>query len=240
MKKNAFLLCLALLSLSCSKTQPSQGPIFDKVLPGDKTINPDVIKPHKISYDKPGGSMVYNMKEVDYNGESVYLIEVYMGDESVTPDKMYFDKNTLGYKGRRLEMQDYIVDVAFKDGKFIGDIQPTEGSDFKPMTYDKAYDHNAFEPAVLNYFIASLPLKKGYKASIPTFDLNSGSSIIWANIEVLDEEKVKLNGKTYDTWKVKSHGIKEKTIWISKEHPYAVKFKTKGAGIGTWKLNKVF
>ncbi len=180
--------------------------------------------------------MLYIMKEVEREGKSVYELAVYFNaDESAVPDRMYFDKHTLGYVGRRLEMKAYTIDVSFSTSQFTGELIPAEGSDFRPRKYDKTYPHNAFEPAIINYFIAALPLAPGYKASIPVFDLNDGSQMYWSDIEVLKQEKITVGDRTYDTWKVISRGIKEKTIWVSTEVPYAIKMKTKGS-FGTWEL----
>ena len=134
-------------------------------------------------------------------------------------------------------MKAYVLDIKFDENRLTGSLEPTPGSDYKPVTYDKSYPHNAFEPAVINYFIAALPLTKGYKASIPVFDLNNGSEMFWTNIEVVGREKVKVGGKVYETWKVESHGIKEKTVWIAEDVPYAIKMKTKGSW-GTWEATK--
>ncbi len=179
--------------------------------------------------------MTYIMKEVEKNGQEAYELAVYYNvDESTgTPDLMYFDRTTLGYIGRKMEMQAYTLEVNFANKNFSGTLTPTANSEYSPRTYNKDYPHNGFEPAIINYFIAALPLKEGYKASLPVFDLNNGSEMYWSNIEVLKRETIKLNSKSYDTWKVLSKGIKEKTIWVTTTEPYAIKMKTKGAG-GTW------
>ncbi|WP_298756873.1 hypothetical protein [uncultured Psychroserpens sp.] len=237
--KYIIVLVCCMFMFSCSNGQVSEGPIYDKVIPGQAEIEYSKIQPHKIEYKKMGGKMIYDLKKVNKYDKEVYEMNIYFGNESGTPDKIYFDINSLEYVGRVLDLKDYIIDVSFKESVFKGNLKPKGGSDYKPVDYNKEYPHNGFEPAIINYYIAALPLKMGYTASIPTFDLNGESSMIWANIKVVDEEIVKVAGKKYDTWKVSSIGIREKTIWISKDLGYAVKMKTKGAG-GTWKLNKVF
>lgn len=234
--KNLLILAITLSIYGCSKAQPPTKPAFDPVLPGDPSLAVELMAPHKVKYEKSGGNMTYIMREVKKDGKDAYELAIYFNqDESGTPDLIYIDKNTLGYLGRRLEMKDYIIDVKFADNRFTGKLEPTAGSDYKEVKYEKEYPHNAFEPAVINYFIAALPLKEGYKASIPVFDLNKASQMFWSNIEVLGKEKVKVNGNKYDAWKVKSSGIKEKTIWISADVPYALKMKT-GGSWGTWEL----
>ncbi len=226
---------LTLFIASCTDAQPPVQPQFEVVVPGSDQINAGFVKPHKIKYSKLGAEMTYVMKEVTRNGKSVYELAIYFNGSGGKPDLIYIDKETLGYSGRKMEMKDYILDVKFENNHFSGSLDPTEGSSYSKIVYDKYYEHNAFEPAVINYFIAALPLEKGYKASIPVFDLNKGSTMYWSNIEVLGKEKVNIGDRAYETWKVVSNGIKQKTIWVSTEVPYAIKMKTKGSG-GTWKL----
>lgn len=234
--KNIFILAIAISVYGCSKAQPPENPSFDPVLPGDVSLIIERMVPHKVKYGKSGGNMTYVMKEVIKNDREAYELAIYFNqDESGIPDKIYIDKKTLGYLGRRLEMKDYIIDVKFTDNRFQGSLDPTEGSTYTQVDYDKTYPHNAFEPAVINYFIAALPLKEGYKVSLPVFDLNKGSQMFWSNIEVIGKETVKINGKKHEAWKVLSSGIKEKTIWISTKVPYALKMKTKGS-FGTWQV----
>jgi hypothetical protein len=241
MTKTTLILFSFLFFISCGRkpTEPIV-PIYTKVLPGSDALNAGIIKPHKVSYEKIGGSMIYILERVFLDSAEVYKASVYLNDdESGTPDIMYFDVNTLGYVGRKLVLPDYTIDVAFSQGRFKGDLIPTEGSKYKPVKYDKAYDHGAFEPAIINYFISALPLKEGYTASIPILDLNNGSEILWANIEVEGKEILIINGQQTETWKVLSHGIREKTIWVSTTEPYFIKMKTEG-NWGTWELDKVF
>ena len=229
-------LSLLLLATSCSSSE-HPGPIYTKVLPGDLALHPERLRPHSIRYKKLSGSMYYEMDRVTIDDRSLYKLDIYFNsDGEGVPDSIYFDPETLGYSGRHLELQDYTIDVQFQDGYFTGNLIPAEGSNYDPVTYDKQYEHGAFEPAVINYFIAALPLAEGYTASIPTFDLSNGSQILWANIEVLGKEILEIDGIQYNTWKVISDGIRQKTLWISEDVPYAIKMQTKGV-FGTWEID---
>ena len=232
------LIALIITMTACGKER-HPGALYQKIYPKDLVDHVAIIKPHKIRYEKSGGFMIYDLQTVNRGGRDVYRLNVYYNvDENHAPDTMFFDVQTLGYLGRILgsgKDSKYLIDVDFNNGHFTGSLTPKNNSGYTPRTYDKTYQHGFFEPAVINYFISALPLKKGYTASLPTLDLNNGSSIIWANIEVVKKETLKIDGKKYETWKVKSHGIKKKTIWVSTAEPYAVKMKT-GGSFGTWEI----
>lgn len=237
--KSLFWSSLILLSsglVGCSNSVNTL-PIYNKVIPGSDQINPQRITAHKIRYQKMGSEMFYQVDRVTYNSQPTWRFQVLFkrdGSQAI-PDAMYAATKDLAYLGRRLSMKDYVIDVKVENNHFYGELLPTDTSDYSPVKYDKRYPHGAFEPAIINYFIAALPLAEGYKASIPVFDLNQGSQMLWSNIEVLGRETLELNGKRYDTWKVLSKGIKNKTLWISTSEPYAIKMETDGS-FGSWQL----
>jgi len=231
----AVLALLLLLGLCACQAASSTGPTFEKILPGDARFNAERMHAHEVSYRKSGGKMIYRITPTDRQDDPVWEVAVYFGDLSATPDRIYLDRQTLALRGRRLEMKDYVIDVNFVDQHFSGSLAPTAGSDYSERRYNKAYEHGVFEPAVLNYVIAALPLEVGFQASLPTLDLNGESSLYWANIDVVKREVIKIDGVKHDTWKVRSHGIKQKTLWISTSEPFVVQMKTSG-NFGTWKM----
>lgn len=239
MKKQFNILSLLIMALlvSCGAKAQKPDPIYQKVLPGDASLVPSRMASHKVTYKKGRGTMIYDMHKATKWGKEVYELAIYFGDESLTPDLIYMDINSLGFAGRRLQMDKagYTLDLQFDQNTMKGALNPHEGSDYEYREYNKVHPHEAFEPAVINYAITALPLKEGYTASIPTMDLNNGSEIIWANIKVEKREKVTIGSKTFDTWKVISNGIRNKTVWVTTTEPYVIKMKTKG-NPGTWEL----
>jgi len=228
---------LFLLATNSSFGQNSPEPIFQKILPGDPTLSSERMAPHHVRYRKFGGSMQYDVELVELNDAEVFRVNVDINqNDSLPPDSMYFDTETLEYVGRYLELSNYTIDVRVSGGHFSGLLIPADGSDMTPVVYDKNYPHGAFEPAIINYFISALPLAEGYTASIPVFDLNNGSQMLWSNIEVLGKEVLRIKGREYETWKVQSDGIRQKTIWVSTTEPYAIRMKTKGM-FGTWEIS---
>lgn len=212
-------------------------PIYTKVVPGDESTRPEMIKPHKVRYEKIGNSMRYDMKTIERNGRQVYELEIFFNDNEAPTDRMFFDMETGAFAGRYLNAEGagYTLDLDFADNRMTGALSPHEGPEYTYREYDKTHPHAAFEPAVINYAISVLPLEKGYTASIPTMDLNNGSEIIWANIKVEGRETITIDGKEFDTWKVVSNGIRNKVVWVSTTEPYAIQMITKG-NPGTWKL----
>lgn len=230
------VLTIAILFCSaCSKAEPPVA-VFDKVLPTQINLQNTQNWAHDIRYEKAGSVMRYVMEPVKKDGKALLKLQVYFNPQpDSVPDTIYLDPKTMAFVERRLELPNYLIQVNFEDGIFHGDLLPAPGSDYTPVKYNKTYPHGAFEPAVINYAIKALPLEEGFEASIPVFDLNKGSQMLWSNISVLGREVIEVNGKQYDTWKVKSQGIREKTIWVSVDKPYAIKMETKG-NIGTWQL----
>lgn len=227
------LFVLILSITSCARGGPPD-PIYQKIKPGDTSIQSERISAHRIQYKKSTVSMNYTMVAVEQKGIPLWQIDIdFNSGASSKPDRIWFDTRTLAFRGRLLPLADYTIDVKMDEGLFSGNLTPTDGSDYSPIQYNKTYPHDAFEPAIINYFIGALPLQVGYTASIPVFDLNNGSQMLWSNISVVDEEIVTIDGQTFDTWKVISDGIKKKTIWVSKQYPFAIKMQTSG-NFGSW------
>ncbi|PWL39476.1 hypothetical protein DKG77_01160 [Flagellimonas aquimarina] len=237
-----WLLVLAVL-YSCSKNEQSENiPLYQKILPGSKEL--EIVKKdlHSNKYSKPWGTMVYGLEEIFIDNNKYWQLNIdFMVNGKASPDTVYFDAKTLAFykKSFKNAFSEYTGNLKFENNKLIGKLAPyTEDSQLKtPLLYDRVFPHEVFEPAMLNYLLGVLPLKKGYKVSLPMLDLNNGSSIIWANVEVLGKENVRIKGKKYETWKVLSRGSREKTFWIDTEKKAMIKMENKGVWF-QWKLNE--
>ena len=229
------VIVLAAWVMGCSAAQPPT-PLYSKVTPAHPSVSAAGLIGHQLTYEKAGYTMRYAMAAGEYTGKPVWQLDVFFNPTpGSAPDTLYLDRKTLAFVGRHLAMQDYSIKVHYEAGHFSGELTPTAGSSFTPVVYDKVYPHGAFEPAVINYAIAALPLAEGYRASIPVFDLNDGSQMFWSNVDVQGSEKLSIDGQEFDTWKVRSAGIRNKTLWISKQHGVAVKMITEG-NPGAWYL----
>jgi hypothetical protein len=225
----------ATFSTACAKGEPP-APIFTKTLPEQAATAANRLKPHTLRYEKLGNIMNYKVLEDEYRDMPSWLVEIdFDQDPESKPDQIWLDQTTLAFRGRLLKLKDYTIEVSMISGLFSGKLAPTEGSKYTPVIYNKQYKHDLFEPAIINYAIAALPLALGYTASIPVIDLNNGSQQFWSNIKVLSEEKVEIGGIEFDCWKVESNGIRKKTIWVSKKDSITVKMETKGNS-GAWKV----
>ncbi len=231
----ASLLTALIATTACADKGPPQ-PVHSKVIPGNPAASAASIPAHRIRYEKSGGAMNYHARPVTLDGETLWQIDIdFDQGEGGIIDRMWLDADSMAYRKRLLAMPAYTIDVQMRDGLFSGTLTPSERSEMTPVDYNRSYPHDAYEPAIINYAIATLPLKLGYTASIPVIDLNNGSQMFWSNIRVTEEDTLKIDGQKFDTWKVVSDGIRKKTIWISKQHGFAIKMKTSG-NFGSWKI----
>lgn len=240
--KGIWILLLTVI-YSCSKNNQNENvALYQKVLPGSENleISSFFFKTHK--YSKPWGAMVYDIEEVLIDNNEYWQLNIdFKVNGKASPDTVYFDAKTLAFSKRSFKnaFSKYNGVLKFENNKLVGQLAPyAQDSKLKTsLVYDKVFPHDVFEPAMLNYVLGVLPLKKGYKASLPMLDLNDGSSIIWANVEVIGTENVRIKGKTYKTWKVLSKGSREKIFWIDIESKAMIKMKNKGVWF-QWKLNE--
>ncbi len=221
-----------------AKSEPPEEPQFQKILPGDDSIDTDLLSDHKIEYSKPGGSMTVRVERELLGARPLITTNVWFNtdDTAPNPDTIQHDAATMSFYSRKFGNPEvYVIDFKFVQGRFTGALTPGPESNFTAVDYDKAYSHGGFEPAIIFNAIRTLPLAIGYKASIPVFDLNDGAQMYWSNIEVVGREEVHVGGKSYDTLKVVSKGIRTKTLWFVDSLPYPVQMKTNGSP-GLWKV----
>ena len=220
--------------------EPPTEPAFQAVVPGDPSIDTSRLSDHKVKYTKLGGKMTVLVEKSSIDGRDLITTTVWfnMDETAPNPDIVQHDAQSMGFVRRTFGNPDvYVIDVKFKDGRFLGSLTPGPESNYSPIEYDKPYPHEGFEPAIIFNAIRTLPLEEGYEASIPVFDLNNGSQMFWSNITVAGREQVTVGGRTYDTLKVVSEGIRNKTLWFADHLPYPVQMKTEGSP-GLWKASR--
>jgi len=65
---------------------------------------------------------------------------------------------------------------------------------------DEAIPARLFDYSIMTLVADRLPLGKGYKATIATFDITRGE--VYVPIEVVDAETIQVDGTEYDTWRM--------------------------------------
>lgn len=230
MKKLIFY-SLLLPMLSCSGQDTG---LNKKILPGDPSVDVTKVSDHYVRYERDGGLMNYELKKVKKDGKDLFQLALHVEMKGqIWPDTILFDANSFGLAGRSLVNRrgGFKAKIAIDKVKLNATVDelPGKSLDWKG-DYSHTYPHELFEISVLNYAIKTLPLKAGYKASLPVFMFNLDFTIGWVDVEVVAKEKLKIGSKKYDVWKVNAIGgkIGDKTFWISDELPYALKIESKG------------
>ena len=211
---------------------PHPGPIYKKIYPGSSEIDVSKLQPERIHYSKFRGSMIYNLEKLDQSDEPLFRLFIdFKVNGRNAPDSVYFSTKDLSFKKRWFHnaFANYTGQLSMEDKTLRGQIIPEEESSLTDkLVFNKTFKHKVFEPAILHYVLSCLPLELGYRASLPMLDLNDGSSVIWANIEVVEETTTKVAGKRRKVWKIISHGSRYKTFWLLADEPVFVKMKNQG------------
>lgn len=236
---STLILCLILISCGTSNKEYISGN-FQKVVPGDTMINPSVLTAHHIQYRKASSlsmsnaKMGYRVSKSNFNSKEAWLVEITF-NESPSPDSIFLSPADLSYAGRRLSMEGagYFMNVDMDLNEMTASLKAMPGSDWEPEgDWTHTYDHGMYEIAIMNYFIKALPLEEGLKVSMPyhVFSSKGNWKHYWLDVIVDGKEKVKANGKEYDTWVVQSLSQFDggKTFWIAEEVPYAIKIHSHG------------
>ncbi len=229
-------ICLVVVLTACNEYRPQAEALYAPFVPGEVTQQTGFMRPQTEVFEKFfGQGMRYEVTREVLDGRAVWRVAVLFGEASESNDVMTLDARTLALLGRRLVMPDYTLELKLQDGHLSGELTPTAGSSYRPVRYDKRYPHAVFEPALINFAIASLPLDHGFTASIPTLDLTGETRVHWSDVQVLAQETLTLDGVPVPCWKVRASGLRDKTLWITVDSRRTVRMRT-GGNWGDWTL----
>jgi len=164
-----------------------------------------------------------NISEIEMNGKKVYLILEESKGMMGGIDSLTVDRKTLLPVNRSVKQGMADIKISFSDNKIEGLISagpqqiPINAKTDTPVLTDGTGTELA---------VASLELKENMNFKIQQFDLQAGKSKD-INVKVLGTEKVELNGKTFDTFKVElkpeEDGQGSSAIWIDKKSKKVIK-----------------
>lgn len=219
---------------SCCNAQDYTPGNFQKVMPGDELVDASKITPHQVRFERENGNMTYRMDEVEKNNRELFRLSILLESGSNKfPDTIYFDKESFGFAGRTLinRRRGFHAKLSMQGKDLQASIKELPGRELDwKGDYTHEYPHGLFEISVLNYAIKTLPLEKGFKASVPVFVFSLEFPVAWIDVVVEGKEKLKINRKEYEAWKVNALGGKmgDKTFWISEKLAYPLKIHSKG------------
>ena len=224
---------LAIVSVGCvaPETPVQNAPEFQQLTPDSGDLDATALVEGIYRYqNNAGNQMNIRLSREPFEGREAFRAEVWFNAalDDGSPDLIRFDASTYRFLSRRMgDPARYVVDVRFTDdNRFVGTLTPGEDSGYTAVVYDRPYPHGGFEPSILFFYLSALPLHEAYTVSIPTFDLNNGSQMIWANIEVEEREQINVLGRSYDALRIVSRGARNKIFWIVDDMPVPIRMRT--------------
>ena len=219
------------------------------ILPGDKEINAPLLRPFQAKYvrknpwymfwDRVNGYTTVELKVAEHRGIPCYVLTYKMetDDGGTIFDEMRLSKTTLEAIGRQMNnlYDGYDYDIAINENELNGTLTPLKGTSQKKatLTISGNFPHSAFEPSLVDYIIATMPLHENFTAKLPFIELAKKSTIQWVQFTVMGKERVKAGDqKTYDTWVVQTKYLtgnrqgEERKFWLSSTAPYKIKAET--------------
>lgn len=202
----------------------------DTVQAGDSALDPSVLRPfallRKLTLTrgdtvKPFGSQSEQFARAALGGREVLLdVLTFETPNATTVDSSWFDPRTLQPIRMRSSNAARTVSLDF-DGQWVrGATTPAKG---EAARLDQELGVRPFEWNMFGLAISALPLRPGYRATIPVY-VDRFQRVVWYGIEVVgDTSLVRVSGYHAPMWEVLAtpdSAAPSARFWISQRHRF--------------------
>jgi hypothetical protein len=226
------VLALSVVVLASGSRQPAQlsNPPFaqDTVQAGDAVVDATRLRPFSLVRHltmtrgdtvKPFGRQAEQLTSDTLDGQTVLLdVLRFETPNGTTVDSSWADPQTLRPLRMHSTNKARVVSLEFDGRSVRGRTTPSTGT---PTTLDEQLDVRPFEWNLFGLAVSALPLRSGYRTTMPVF-VARFSRIVWYSVEVArDTSLLRPNGMRAPVWEVLATGdsvVPSARFWVSQRH----------------------
>lgn len=203
---------------------------FDTVQAGDSVLDPSVLRPFALLRTltltrgdtvKPFGRQSEQFARAGLDGREVLLdVLTFETPNATTVDSSWFDPHTLQPIRMRSSNAARSVALDFDGERVRGATTPATG---EAARLDQQLGVRPFEWNMFGLAISALPLRPGYRATMPVY-VDRFQRVVWYGIEVVrDTSIVRASGYHAPMWEVLAtpdSGAPSARFWVSQRHRF--------------------
>jgi hypothetical protein len=214
---------------------PPQSPgtataVSDTVQAGDPIVNASLLRPffleRRLTLARgdtvtPFGRQSERLTSDTLDGRPVYLdVITFETPRATTVDSSWIDAATLRPLRMHSSNKARVVTLEFDGRRVRGRTVPAEGD---PTSVDEELAVRPFEWNMFGLAVSALPLRLGYRATMPVY-VDRFGSVIWYTVEVVrDTSLVRASGFRAPMWEVVATGdsvAPTARLWVSQRHRF--------------------
>jgi hypothetical protein len=214
---------------------PPQSPgtataVSDTVQAGDPIVNASLLRPffleRRLTLARgdtvtPFGRQSERLTSDTLDGRPVYLdVITFETPRATTVDSSWIDAATLRPLRMHSSNKARVVTLEFDGRRVRGRTVPAEGD---PTSVDEELAVRPFEWNMFGLAVSALPLRLGYRATMPVY-VDRFGSVIWYTVEVVrDTSLVRASGFRAPMWEVLATGdsvAPTARLWVSQRHRF--------------------
>jgi hypothetical protein len=226
------VLALCMVVLASGSRQPAQlsnlPSAHDTVQAGDAVVDATLLRPFALvrrltmtrgDTVKPFGRQSEQLTIDTLDGQPVLLdVLRFETPNGTTVDSSWAEPHTLRPLRMRSRNKARVVSLEFDGGSIRGRTAPSTGT---PTDLNEQLDVRPFEWNLFGLAVSALPLRPGYRATMPVY-VARFSRIVWYSVGVVrDTSLLRPNGLRAPVWEVLATGdsvVPSARFWVSQRH----------------------